>query len=81
MSTNSLNSSKAMNLYSITTWMSNHLFEIFLTVYGIWVIIPWFAPMMMKFGWTSAGDAIYFVYSFFCHQLPQRSFFLFGEES
>jgi uncharacterized membrane protein len=27
------------------------------------------------------GKAVYFVYSFFCHQLPERSFFWFGERS
>jgi hypothetical protein len=26
-------------------------------------------------------EVIYFIYSFFCHQLPERSFFLFGEKS
>ena len=32
----------------------------------------------MNIGWTGVGESIYSVYSFFCHQLPQRSFFLFG---
>jgi len=31
----------------------------------------------MNIGWDKAGKAIYFIYSFFCHQLPERSFFLF----
>jgi uncharacterized membrane protein len=35
----------------------------------------------MHIGWTGAGKAIYFIYSFFCHQLPERSFFLFGEKT
>jgi uncharacterized membrane protein len=35
----------------------------------------------MSFGWPNAGRAVYFVYSFFCHQLPERSFFLFGERA
>jgi len=35
----------------------------------------------MHIGWTGAGKAIYFIYSFFCHQLPERSFFLFGEKA
>jgi uncharacterized membrane protein len=35
----------------------------------------------MNFGWTGAGKVIYFIYSFFCHQLPERSFFFFGEKS
>jgi uncharacterized membrane protein len=33
----------------------------------------------MKLGWTEAGNAIYTVYSFLCHQMAQRSFFLFGQ--
>lgn len=35
----------------------------------------------MHIGWTSVGKATYFIYSFFCHQLPERSFFWFGEKS
>jgi uncharacterized membrane protein len=35
----------------------------------------------MKLGLTTAGNALYFIYSFFCHQLPERSFFLFGEKT
>jgi uncharacterized membrane protein len=35
----------------------------------------------MKLGWTGAGNSIYFIYSFFCHQLPERSLFLFGEKT
>jgi uncharacterized membrane protein len=35
----------------------------------------------MNIGWRGGGNAIYFIYSFFCHQLPERSFFLFGEKT
>ena len=34
----------------------------------------------MKNGRTGAGALIYQYYSVLCHQLPQRSFFLFGEQ-
>ena len=56
-------------------------FEIFLIVYGAWVFAPFLAPVFMHIGWTGAGRAIYFIYSFFCHQLPERSFFLFGQKT
>src|SRR5688572_24035218 len=36
---------------------------------------------MMHLGFTSAAKAIYLIYSFQCHQLPERSFFLFGREA
>ena len=49
----------------------------FLTIF---VGLPWLAPLFMEMGWTAAGEAIYLIYRVFCHQLPQRSFFLFGEQ-
>jgi uncharacterized membrane protein len=66
---------------SFFQWISSHGFVIFLLVYGLWVIAPFLAPVLMHIGWTGAGKAIYFIYSFFCHQLPERSFFLFGEKT
>ena len=61
---------------SSTRWLA-----VFFLVYGLWVLLPFLAPVFMHFSWSSAGKAIYFLYSFFCHQLPERSFFLFGEKS
>ncbi len=63
---------------SIFQGISAHWFETFLIVYGVWVFLPYFAPVFMHLGWTGAGKIIYFIYSFFCHQLPERSFFWFG---
>lgn len=63
------------------TRLSHHWLAIFLSAYGIWVFTPFLAPLWMHIGWTGAGKAIYFIYSFFCHQLPERSFFLFGQKS
>lgn len=40
--------------------------------------LPWLAPLFMELGWTRAANGIYWFYSTQCHQLPQRSFFLFG---
>lgn len=62
-------------------WLSDHWFALFLVFYGGWVFTPFLAPLLMHLGWTSAGKAIYFVYAFFCHQLPERSFFFFGEKT
>jgi len=62
-------------------WLFTHWLEVFLSVYGIWIFAPFLAPLLMKTGWDSAAKAIYFIYSFFCHQLPERSFFLFGQKS
>jgi uncharacterized membrane protein len=45
---------------------------------GIFDGLPFLAPVFMHIGWDVPGRAIYFVYSFLCHQMAQRSFFLFG---
>lgn len=40
--------------------------------------LPFLAPIFMKLGWELPGRAIYFLYGLLCHQMAQRSFFLFG---
>jgi uncharacterized membrane protein len=66
---------------SIVEWFSGHWFTIFLLGYGLWIFAPFLAPLFMHVGWTGGGRIIYFIYSFFCHQLPERSFFLFGQKT
>lgn len=51
------------------------LFGIF---YGVFIALPFLAPVLMDIGWKGTGNIVYFLYSFLCHQLPERSFFLFG---
>jgi uncharacterized membrane protein len=53
-------------------------FILFVLLAGAYVILPFLALAFLVFGWSSAGKAIYFIYSFICHQLPERSYFLFG---
>ncbi|HSJ53787.1 MAG TPA: DUF2085 domain-containing protein, partial [Anaerolineae bacterium] len=36
------------------------------------------APVLMRLGLERAGRIVYLFYSFLCHQLPERSYFLFG---
>ena len=74
-------SSNTLPQRSIFQWIRDHWFATFLIVYGAWVFIPFLAPLSMHLGWSGAGRAIYFIFSFFCHQLPERSFFLFGEKT
>lgn len=55
-------------------------FMLFGVVAGLYVILPFLAPAFMAIGWSSGGKAIYLIYSLLCHQLPERSFFLFGSK-
>jgi uncharacterized membrane protein len=53
---------------------------VFGIAFGVFAGLPFLAPVFMSIGWNGAGNAIYFIYSFLCHQLPERSFFLFGSK-
>jgi uncharacterized membrane protein len=46
----------------------------------VFVALPWIAPALMQGGQTPAATALYRVYGLLCHQLPQRSLFLFGPQ-
>lgn len=46
----------------------------------IFAVGPFLAPVAMALGWTQVGEAVYTLYRPFCHQLPQRSWFLFGDK-
>ncbi len=61
-----------------TGGLAQNWFLVFIAVYGLWVWTPFLAPLFARLGWDGPANAIYFVYSFFCHQLPERSYFLFG---
>ena len=65
---------------TINHWFSNHWLLIFNGAWGLFVILPWIAPLFMAAGLTFPGRAVYFIYNFFCHQLPERSWFLFGSQ-
>ena len=66
---------------SIGDRLTGWWFAIFVLLYGLWVGLPFLAPVFMHLNWSTAGKAIYFIYSIFCHQLPERSYFLFGQKS
>ncbi|MCJ7432527.1 MAG: DUF2085 domain-containing protein [Anaerolineales bacterium] len=62
-----------MKKFSNRKWLT-----IFLAIYGGFVFLPFMAPVFMHWNLLGIGRAIYLIYSFLCHQLPERSLFLFG---
>jgi uncharacterized membrane protein len=54
---------------------------IFGILFGALVILPFLAPVLMRFGLTGPAQLVYLFYSILCHQLPERSFFLFGPQT
>lgn len=61
-----------------TDLQARRLYAVFLAVSGLWVALPWLAPVLMRLGFDEPARVIYAFYSLQCHQLPERSFFLFG---
>ncbi len=61
-----------------TYWLASHWLLVVTGLWALYVGLPWLAPVFMKIGLSGAGNLIYAFYSTQCHQLPQRSFFLFG---
>lgn len=49
-------------------------------VTGLYAGLPVLAPILMHAGVARLGRLIHTIYIPFCHQLPHRSFFLFGEQ-
>jgi uncharacterized membrane protein len=62
-------------------WFSRKWMYIFSAVLVIYITLPILAPVFMSLGWSNLGIEIYNIYSYLCHQLPQRSIFLFGQKA
>jgi uncharacterized membrane protein len=71
---------RGAQLNRVVYWLSRHWLLAFITFWGAFNLLPWLAPVFVEAGWEAGGRAIYTVYTFLCHQLPQRSFFLFGQQ-
>jgi uncharacterized membrane protein len=59
-------------------WIARHWLALFNTAWGLYVILPFVAPLLMQAGFVTPARLIYGVYSFTCHQLPDHSYFLFS---
>lgn len=70
----------AVGLNRLAYHFSRHWWVSLTLLLGLYVGLPFLAPVFMKLGWVAAANLIYAVYSTQCHQLPQRSFFLFGSQ-
>lgn len=57
---------------------SKHWLAVFNLFTGVYILLPFLAPLLMSTGGAQVGRLIYTVYRPACHQLPERSFFLTG---
>ena len=78
-STNANPTSRA-RLNQWVNWIRRHWLLVFNIVWGIYVLTPFAAPIFMKLGLQLPARVVYLFYSTQCHQLPERSYFLFGDK-
>ncbi len=59
-------------------YLRRYWFFLLSILLGVYAGLPVLAPVFMHIGWSAPARVIYFMYSWLCHQLPERSFFFFG---
>ncbi|MCC6611902.1 MAG: DUF2085 domain-containing protein [Anaerolineae bacterium] len=69
-----------VHLAKAAHWTFQHWLALFIVLFGLFNLLPFLAPVAAKFGFSPAADAIYTMYAPLCHQMAQRSFFLFGDQ-
>ena len=58
--------------------LGQHWMAVVNTLLGVFVVLPWLAPILARLGWWALANPIYTAYMLFCHQLPERAANLFG---
>jgi uncharacterized membrane protein len=64
----------------LSVWLSGHWLALVNVALAIYIGLPFLAPVLNKLGHPFAAQIIYSTYRALCHELPQRSYFLFGEK-
>ncbi len=62
----------------LAVWLAQHWLALFNALVAVFVGLPFLAPVLMHVGAAGPARVIYAIYAPTCHQLPERSFFLFG---
>lgn len=62
----------------ITMWLARHWLTVINVALMIYLAVPVLAPVLMAHGFEAPARLIYKAFLFMCHELPQRSYFLYG---
>ena len=72
----------------LVAWLARHWLAVFNVVVAVFIGLPFAAPALLHLGeatdcppCATIGRLIYLAYRPTCHQLPERSFFLFGPQA
>ena len=61
-------------------WFSAHWLLLANAALVLYLGLPLFAPLLMRMRYEGLAEGIYFIFRPMCHQFPERSFFLFGDQ-
>ena len=61
--------------------IGRHWLRLLVIALGIFVTIPWLAPVFAWLGWWDIANPIYTAYALTCHQLPERAGYVFGYQT
>lgn len=65
---------------ALVVGIARHWLAFFNLAWGMYVGLPFLAPVLLAMGLAMPARLIYALYSVMCHQLPDHSYFLFGPE-
>ncbi len=74
-------SEKPMKPDKLTQFFNRFYLLIFALVFLVFVGLSFLAPVLMHWNMQTPAKLIYSFFFLFCHQLPYRSFFLFGSQA
>ena len=69
----------ARRVDGVVIWIARHWLALFNALVALYLLLPFLAPALARAGLTTPASLLYSAYSATCHQLPERSYFLFGE--
>jgi uncharacterized membrane protein len=79
-SPSSVSRGQAVRMNKALLFFTRHWLAIFNVIVLLYVGLPFSSPFLIKAGMTTPARVIYKIYGPLCHQLPFRSWFLFGEQ-
>lgn len=62
----------------VVLWIARHWLALFNGAFGLYVLLPLLAPILLQANLPTLARPLYALYSVTCHQIPDHSYFLFG---
>jgi len=69
----------SLGILRAVCFLSAHWLALANAFLGLYALLPVFSPILFRLGYARGGALVQILYRPFCHQRPERSFFLFGD--